>query len=62
MPFRTRPKTGTAYVVPWSTVTAPAWFEFDNQPEEALAAMGGRHLTYMVTQIGKSRSPKSASQ
>ena len=62
MPFRTRPKTGTAYVVPWSTVTAPAWFEFNNQLEEALAAMGNRHLAYMVTRIGKSRSHKSGRQ
>lgn len=56
-----RSKTGAPAVIPWSAETAPDWFEWSDDLEACLAHHP-RHMTFLATAQGRTRSQKSASQ
>lgn len=54
----TQQKTGGKVAVPL-TCTAPAWAEPDDHLGRAMDAQTGRHMTWIVTRSGRSRSVKA---
>ncbi|WP_422074164.1 tyrosine-type recombinase/integrase [Tranquillimonas rosea] len=57
----TQKKTGGRVAVPW-TAPAPAYAAADGHLAAALAAVRHRHMAWMVTAHGQTRSEKAASQ
>lgn len=59
--IHTRRKSGSRAVCPMTAETSPAWFGHDDNLAECLAAQP-RHMSYIVTTSGASRSEKATSQ
>jgi site-specific recombinase XerD len=56
-----RGKSGSEAAVPWQASAAPDWFEWSDHLDRCLRN-SPRHMTWIITASGATRSPKAAAQ